>query len=60
MKMLMFDFRDSEKEFFNKNELVDFEISFINEPLNEDFELTQEQKEQTSIISIFRSSHQTG
>ena len=45
--MLMFDFRDSEKEFFNKNELVDFEISFINEPLNEDFELTQEQKEQT-------------
>ena len=59
MKMLMFDFRDSEKEFFNKNELVDFEISFINEPLNEDFELTQEQKEQTSIISIFRSSHLT-
>ena len=25
MKMLMFDFRDTEKEFFQNNELVDFE-----------------------------------
>ena len=29
MKMLMFDFRDTEKEFFQNNELVDFDLSFI-------------------------------
>ena len=33
--MMMFDFRESEKEFFENNELVDFDITFINEPLNE-------------------------
>ena len=25
MKMLMFDFRESEKEFFKKNEFIDFD-----------------------------------
>ena len=34
MKMLMFDFRESEKEFFSKNDLKDFDITFIKEPLN--------------------------
>ena len=56
MKMLMFDFRDSEKEFFNKNDFPDFDITFIKEPLNEMSQLTQEQYEQTDIISIFISS----
>ena len=41
--MMMFDFRESEKEFFENNELVDFDITFINEPLNETTELSEEQ-----------------
>ena len=41
MKMLMFDFRDTEKEFFENNELVDFDISFIDAPLNEDYKLSE-------------------
>lgn len=59
MKMLMFDFRDTEKEFFENNELVDFDISFINEPLNEDYRLNNEQINETDIISVFRSSNLT-
>ena len=57
MKMLMFDFRDSEKEFFNKNDFPDFEITFIKEPLNEMSQLTQEQYEETDVISVFISSN---
>ena len=59
MKMLMFDFRDTEKEFFDNNELVDFDLSFIGEPLNADYKLTEEQKLETDIISVFRSSNLT-
>ena len=40
--MMMFDFRESEKEFFENNELVDFDITFINEPLNETTELSED------------------
>ena len=29
MKMLMFDFRESEKEFFEKNKFTDIDITFI-------------------------------
>lgn len=57
MKMLMFDFRDSEKKFFNKNNFPDIDITFIKEPLNEMSELTQKQYEETDIISIFISSN---
>ena len=59
MKMLMFDFRESEKEFFKKNEFIDFDITFINEPLNDITQLTEEQKNETSLISIYRSSNLT-
>ena len=59
MKMLMFDFRETEKEFFENNDLVDFDLSFIEEPLNADFELTDKQKNETDIISVFRSSNLT-
>ena len=59
MKMLMFDFRDTEKEFFEHNELVDFDISFIDEPLNEDYKLNEQQINETDIISVFRSSNLT-
>ncbi len=57
MKMLMFDFRDSEKDFFEKNEFPDFEITFIHEPLNEMSQLTQEQYDETDVISVFISSN---
>ena len=57
MKMLMFDFRDSEKKFFEKNEFPDFDITFIKEPLNEMSQLTQEQYDQTDVISVFISSN---
>ena len=59
MKLLIFDFRDTEKEFFENNELVDFDLSFIDAPLNTDFKLTDEQKNETDIISVFRSSNLT-
>lgn len=59
MKMLMFDFRESEKEFFENNELIDFYITFISDPLNENTELSEEQLEETDIISVFRSSNLT-
>lgn len=59
MKMLMFDFRETEKDFFDKNEFVDFNITFINKPLNEDTELSEEQMDETDIVSVFRSSNLT-
>lgn len=59
MKMLMFDFRETEKKFFENNDLVDFDLSFIEEPLNADFKLTDKQKNETDIISVFRSSNLT-
>lgn len=59
MKMLMFDFRDSEKGFFEKHELKDFEITFIKNPLDEKTELTQEQLDDTVIISVFTTSNLT-
>lgn len=57
MKMLMFDFRDSEKDFFNKNNFPDFDITFIKEPLNEMTQLSDEQYNETDIISVFISSN---
>ena len=60
MKMLMFDFRDSEKAFFEKNELNDFEITFFKEPLNDKTILTDEQLKNTDIISVFTSSSLSG
>ena len=56
MQMLMFDFRESEKDFFQKNEFPDIEITYISEPLNEMSKLTDEQYEQTDVISVFITS----
>lgn len=57
MKMLIFDFRESERNFFNQNDFPDFDITFIKEPLNEMSELTQEQYDETDVISVFISSN---
>ncbi len=56
MKMLLFDFRDSEKDYFNKNDLPDFDIEFIKEPLNNMSVLSDKQLEETDIISVFITS----
>ena len=59
MKMLLFDFRESEKPFFEKNEFTDFEITFIPEPLNENFKLTEQQLEETDVVCTFINSDVT-
>lgn len=56
MKMLMFDFRESEKEFFANNEFKDIDITFIKEPLNENTELSEEIYRDTDVISVFITS----
>ena len=59
INMLMYDFRKSERVFFKKNKFPDFNITFINEPLNENSIIDEEKLRETSIISVFRSSHLT-
>ena len=56
MKMLMFDFRESEKEFFERNKFTDIDITFIPEPLNEMTVLSEEQLEDTDVVSVFITS----
>lgn len=56
MKMLLFDYRDSEKEFFDRNEFKDIDIEFIHEPLNDMTQLTEEQLNETDVISVFITS----
>ena len=56
MKMLMFDFRESERDFFNKNDFQDIDITFIKEPLNETTELSDDIYEETDVISVFITS----
>lgn len=57
MKMLMFDFRESEKEYFEDNFPTDLEIEFIPDSLNEDTILTDEQKNDTVVLSVFINSN---
>ena len=61
IKMIIFDFRDTEKKFFEENNLENFDITFLKQSLNEDTvnELTPEQLEQTTIISVFIDSEVT-
>ena len=61
IKMLMFDFRNSEEKFFQEHNFESFDIAFIEESLNEDTvnNLTQEQLEQTTVISVFINSEVT-
>lgn len=57
-KMLLFDFRDTEKQFFDKNKFDNFDIKFFKESLNEKMleNLTQEDFDNTMIISVFITS----
>ena len=58
IKMLVFDYRDSEKEFFGTQELENFEITFYNESLNEEVveELPKDILDSASVISVFVNS----
>ncbi len=61
IKILIFDFRDSEKKFFERNKFENFDITFFKESLNEDTvnNLTDEQLEHTAVISVFIDSEVT-
>lgn len=58
-KMLFFDYRESERAFFEKNKFDNFDIKFFEESLNEDSikKLSQEDLESTMIISVFITSN---
>jgi D-lactate dehydrogenase len=57
MKMLMFDYRESEEDFFKQNKFSDIDITFIKEPLNEMSNLSEDQLNETDVISVFITSN---
>lgn len=61
IKLLVFDFRESEEDFFRSHELDNFDIIFFKESLNENTvkNLSQELLESTSVISVFIDSEIT-
>lgn len=61
IKMLVFDFRESEKEFFKKHEFEHFDITFYTESLNDESvnTLSQEELDNTTVISVFITSSVT-
>ena len=59
MKMLFFDFREAEEKYFENHIIQDCDITFYKESLNENTELSDEELEETQIISIFISSQIT-
>ena len=62
IKLLVFDFRESEKDFFRSHELENFDITFFTESLNEETvkNLSSELLDNTSVISVFIDSEVTG
>ena len=56
MKFLLFDLRESEKSFFEKNHFCDFDITLREESLSGKTRLSEEEYQNTSIISVYRSS----
>lgn len=58
VKMLIFDYRESEKEFFRTHELENFDTTFYTESLNEETvtQLPQEELDNTAVISVFIDS----
>jgi D-lactate dehydrogenase len=58
IKMLVFDFRPTEEDFFKNNKLDNFDITFFKESLNEQnaAKIPQELKDSTNIVSVFIES----
>lgn len=61
INMLIFDYRDSEKEFFETNSLENFDITFFQDSLNEDTirNIPQKLLDNTGVISVFINSEVT-
>jgi D-isomer specific 2-hydroxyacid dehydrogenase NAD-binding len=61
IKMLVFDFRDSEQDFFRSRDLENFDITFYSESLNEETvkQLPQEDLDNATVISVFINSELT-
>lgn len=59
IKMMMFDFRESEKEFFENNKQEDFEITFNSKPLDDSTILSEDELNNTVAISVFTTSNIT-
>ena len=59
IKMLLFDFREQEKQFFETPNHKDFDITFYSHKLNENTELTQEEFDETEVLSVFVCSNVT-
>lgn len=60
-KMLIFDLRETEKNYFNQNNFEYFEIKFFQESLNEETvkKIPKEDLENALIISVFTTSEIT-
>ena len=56
MKVLMFDYRLSEEEFFKQNTFPDLEFSFFKEPLTEKTKLPDKHFDETDVICVYNSS----
>lgn len=59
IKMLLFDFKESEQDFFKKNKLDNFDIHFFEESLNEITveNLPDHLKNKTTVLSVFITSN---
>lgn len=56
MKVLFYDLRDSEKNFLNSHKYMDFSIKYCDESLNEKTQISDIDREETSILCVYRSS----
>lgn len=58
IKMLVFDYRETEHKFFGENKFNNYEIKFFDFSLNEETieRVPEQDREQASIISVFISS----
>ncbi len=61
IKMIVFDFRGSEEEFFKRNKLENFDITFITGTLNDEsvLELPQKLRDSVQVVSVFIESEIT-
>ena len=58
IKMLVFDYKESEQKFFAENNFQNYDIKFFSHSLNKETfnELSEEEKFQTSVISVYSDS----
>ena len=56
MKMLFFEEKEAEKTYFKEHSLNDFEITFFEGVLEKNTELTEQQYEETVVLSVFINS----